>query len=55
MSTFAGGDIDTPFAFVVIFADQAVVDGALPNLTAAQIKTNVKNLFKSERMLAHFA
>jgi len=55
MSTFAGGDIDTPFTFVVIFADSAVVDGALPNLTAAQIKTNIKNLFQSERMLAHFA
>jgi hypothetical protein len=53
--TFNGGDIDTPYAFVVIFADSAVVDGGLPNLTAAQIKTNIKSLFLAERMLAHFA
>ena len=53
--TFEGGDIDTPYAFVVIFADSAVVDGGLPNLTATQIKTNIKSLFQAERMLAHFA
>lgn len=55
MGTFDGGEVNTPFAFVVIFADGAVVDGALPNLTAAQIKSSIRNLFQSERMLAHFA
>jgi hypothetical protein len=55
MSTFDDGDIETPFVFVVIFANSVVVDNAVPNLTAAQIKANIKDLFKSERMLAHFA
>lgn len=50
-----GGDIDTPYAFVVIFPDSVVVDGTLPNLTAAQIKASAKSLFQAERMLAHFA
>jgi hypothetical protein len=55
MSNFDGGEIKTPYAFVVIFADAAVVDGALPNLTAAQIKAGIKDLFQGEHMLAHFA
>ena len=50
-----GVEINTPFAFVVIFADASVVDGAVPNLTAAQIKAGIKDLFKGEHMLAHFA
>ena|SRR5260221_4599900 len=52
--TFDGGEIATPYAFVVIFADSAVQDGALPNLSAAQIKASTKSLFQTERMLAHF-
>jgi len=52
--TFDGGEIDRPYAFVVIFADSAITDNALPNLTAAQIKANIKSLFQAERMLAHF-
>jgi hypothetical protein len=55
MTNFDGGEINTPFAFVVIFPDALVVDGAVPNLTAAQIKTSVKDLFQGEHMLAHFA
>ncbi len=55
VQTFDGGEIDTPYAFVVIFADSTVVDNALPGLTAAQIKANIKSLFQTERMLAHFA
>ncbi|HJZ79317.1 MAG TPA: hypothetical protein VKD91_03195, partial [Pyrinomonadaceae bacterium] len=52
--TFDGGEIDRPYAFVVIFADSAITDNALPNLTVAQIKANIKSLFQAERMLAHF-
>jgi len=51
---FDDGEINTPYAFVVIFADSAIVDGAFPNLTAAQIKTDIKSLFQAERMVAHF-
>lgn len=52
--TFDDGDIDTPYAFVVLFPDSAVVDGALPNLTAEEIKAGTRSLFQAERMLAHF-
>jgi hypothetical protein len=54
VQTFEGGEIETPYAFVVIFADSAVVDGTLPNLTVAQIKAGTRMLFQAERMLAHF-
>ncbi len=52
--TFNGGDIDTPYAFVVIFADSAVQNGALPNLTPAQLRAGIKSLFQAERILVHF-
>jgi hypothetical protein len=52
--TFNGGDIDTPYAFVVIFADSAVQNGGLPNLTPAQLRAGIKSLFQAERILAHF-
>src|SRR5262245_12179375 len=51
---FDGGEIDRPYAFVVIFADSVITDNAIPNLTAAQIKANIKSLFQAERMLVHF-
>jgi len=51
---FKGGTIVTPFAFVVIFPDSAAVDGAIPGLTAAEIKTAIRNLFQAERMFAQF-
>ncbi|MEI7993340.1 MAG: hypothetical protein WCH01_00420 [Methylococcaceae bacterium] len=54
VQNFDDGEINTPYAFVVIFADSAIVDGAFPNLTAAQIKTDIKSLFQAERMVAHF-
>jgi hypothetical protein len=54
VQTFDGGEVETPYAFVVIFADSAVVDGALPNLTPDEIKARTKALFQAERMLAHF-
>jgi|SRR5882724_4841044 len=53
--TFNGGDIETPYAFVVIFADSAIKDNDLPGLTAVQIKKGIQSLFQAERMLAHFA
>lgn len=53
-STFDGGDIETPYAFVVIFPNSAVVDGTIPDLTAPQIKAGTKSLLQAERMLAHF-
>jgi hypothetical protein len=54
VATFRGTDVETPFAFVVLFPDAAVSNGSLPNLTAAQIKTMTTDLFNSERMLARF-
>lgn len=54
VSTFDDGEINTPYAFIVIFADSAIVDGAIPGLTRAQIKTGIKSLFQTERMIAHF-
>lgn len=55
VSNLDGVEVNTPFAFVVIFADATVVDGAIPGLTVAQIKAGIKDLFKGEHMLAHFA
>ena len=52
--TFDGGDIDTPYVFVVIFADSTVQNGALSNLTPAQLKAGIKSLFQAERIFAHF-
>lgn len=46
---FEGGEIKTPYAFVVIFPESAV-----PNQNKAQIKTDIKALFAAEQMLAHF-
>ena len=52
--TFNGGDIETPYAFVVIFADSAIQDNVVANLTRAQLKSGIKSLFQAERILAHF-
>jgi hypothetical protein len=52
--TFNGGDIETPYAFVVIFADSVIQDNAVGNLTRAQIKSGIKSLFQAEGILAHF-
>jgi len=43
--TFNGGDIETPYAFVVIFADSAIQDNVVANLTRAQLKSGIKSLF----------
>jgi len=51
---FEGGEIKTPYAFVVIFPESAAADNAIPGLAAAQIKDGVKSLFAAEKMLAHF-
>lgn len=50
-----GFQVLSPFAFVVIFPDAAVVDDALPGMTAAQIKAATRDLFLAEHVLAHFA
>jgi len=42
-------------AFLVLFPDASVTDATLPGMTAAQTKTGIRNLFRSEGMLAHFA
>jgi hypothetical protein len=52
--TFNGGDIEMPYAFVVIFADSAIQDNVVGNLTRAQLKTGIKSLFQAERIFAHF-
>lgn len=49
-----GADVRNPFVFVTVFPDEAAVDDAIPGLTAAQIKTGIRNLFNSEGMVAHF-
>lgn len=54
LQTFDDAEINTPYAFIVIFANRAVVDGALPELSASQIKAGIKSLFQAERMVAHF-
>jgi len=53
-ANFQGGEIKTPYVFVVLFPDSAATDNSLPGLTAAQIKASTKALFASENMLAHF-
>jgi hypothetical protein len=52
--TFNGGDIETPYAFVVIFADSVIQDNVVGNLTRAQLKSGIKSLFQAEGILAHF-
>lgn len=49
-----GTDVRNPYAFVTVFPDAVAVDGAIPGLTAAQIRTGVQNLFTAEGMVAHF-
>jgi hypothetical protein len=49
-----GAEIKSPYVFATIFPAAVAVDGALPGMTAAQIKTGVQNLFAAEGMLAHF-
>jgi hypothetical protein len=54
VQTLDDGEIHTPYAFIIIFAESAVVDGALPDLSAVQIKAGIRSLFQAERMIAHF-
>lgn len=51
---FKGGEIKTPYIFVIIFPENAVSNNVIPGLTASQIKASVKNIFENESMLAHF-
>jgi hypothetical protein len=52
---FDGGEIITPYVFVVIFPDSAVTDNAIPGLNAAQIRSGIQTLFTAEKMIAHFS
>lgn len=54
VETIDGGDIRTPYAFVVIFPENVVVNNAIPGLNTAQIKAGIKALFVAEKMLALF-
>lgn len=49
-----GAEIRRPFLFLALFADSAAADDAIPGLTAAQIRTQVRDLFNREEMVAHF-
>jgi hypothetical protein len=51
---YEGGEIKAPYVFVTLFPDSVAVDNAIPGLTAAQIKTRVREIFESEAMFAHF-
>jgi hypothetical protein len=51
---FEGGQINTPYAFAVIFPDDVVANDSIPGLNAQQAKAAIKDLFASERMIAHF-
>jgi len=53
--TFEGGEITTPYVFVIMFPDSAVIDNAIPGLNAAEIRSNIQALFTAERMIAHFS
>lgn len=52
--TVGGAEVRRPFLFLALFADSAAADNAIPGLTAAQIKTQVRDLFNREEMVAHF-
>lgn len=51
---YEGGEVKTPYVFIVLFPDSAAVDNAIGTLPAAQIKTEIKALFDAEGMLSHF-
>lgn len=54
METFSGGDIKSPYAFIMIFGDNAVRNNAIDGFTAAQIREYIKLVFTAEGMIAHF-
>jgi len=49
-----GGDVATPYVLVVVFPVSVAVDNAIGSLTGAEVRASVKQLFKTERMFAHF-
>lgn len=52
--SFEGGEIVTPYAFVVSFANSQISNNAIPGMKDTEIKASLKALFASENMLAHF-
>jgi hypothetical protein len=53
-NSFDGGDISTPYAFVVSFPNSRISNEAIPGMKATDIKAALKSLFAGEGMLAHF-
>jgi hypothetical protein len=53
-SSFEGGEVVTPYAFVVSFPESRVGNEAIPGMKATEIKASLKALFAEEGMLAHF-
>lgn len=49
-----GGEIQQSYVFVTLFPESGAADNVIPGLSATQIQTSVKTLFKAEDMLAHF-
>jgi hypothetical protein len=49
-----GGEIVTPYAFVISIPDSQVKNESLPGMKIADIKAGLKALFAEEKILAHF-
>ncbi len=51
---FEGGEVETPYIFVVIFSNNTVSNNSISGLNANEAKTSIENLLLAERMLALF-
>lgn len=49
-----GGDVVSPYTFIVIFPDDSVTDGWIPGSNADQCKVIIQDLFRAENMFALF-
>jgi hypothetical protein len=52
--SFDGGELITPYAFIVSFPDSKIGNEAIPGMKATEIKASLRALFAEEGMLAHF-
>ncbi len=52
--SFEGGEIKAPYAFIVIFPDDAVSNNVIPGLNANEIRSQIKDVLATEGMFAHF-
>ena len=55
VTSVAGANVITPYAFVVVFPGASVVDGAIPGMDANTVKASALTLFKAENMFCLFA